>query len=103
MKGTEKQIKWAEDIKRQAYATLDRADAQRGSDRFYTIDTDLNYLSPEATEALRAEFDRGFALIDSAAVIIDKREKFSPANIIKHGRDWMWHHGQVSSNGTLIR
>ena len=102
LKGSAKQIKWAEEIRNGVYATLDRADAQRGN-MFYTIDSDLNFLSPEATEALRVEYDKAFDLIDSAAVIIDKRAKLSPASVIKHGRDWMWYHNQVSSNGTLIR
>ena len=102
MKGTEKQIKWAEDIKRSVFATLDNADAQRGN-RFYNIDQDLSYLSPEAVTALRAEYAAGFDRVEDAAWIIDRRDAFSPAKVIKHGRDWMWIHGQKNSRGQLLR
>lgn len=102
MKGTDKQIAWAEQIRRGVYETLDRADAQRGN-RLYTIDNDLNYLSPEAVEALRSEYDEIFAKIESASKIIDVRAHLHPSSVIKHGRDWMWAHGQKSKNGQLIR
>lgn len=102
MKGTEKQIAWAEQIRRGVYETLDRADAQRG-DRFYTIDSDVSYLSPEAVAALRSEYDVLFARIDSAAKIIDVRTQLQPSSVIKHGRDWMWAHGQTDKNGQLLR
>lgn len=102
MKGTEKQVKWAEEIKNGVFATLDRADAQR-NDRLYTIDTDVHYLSPEAVIVLREEYEAGFAKIDSAAWIIDHRGAFAPAQVIKHGRDWMWNHGQTASDGLLVR
>jgi len=93
MKGTEKQIAWAEDIRRGAYNVLDWIEDRHAHDRFYNT-TDMMYVSPEAVKALRAEFDAVFATIDSAAVIIDRREIFSRDWIIKHGRDWMRHNGQ---------
>ena len=93
MKGTEKQVKWAEEIKAGVYQTLAWIENRLENDRFYT-DADLRYVSREAVEALRAEYDAVFERVDSAALIIDKRDMFSSKAIINHGRDWMRHHGQ---------
>lgn len=101
MKGSEKQIKWAEDIINGAYHVLDWCDYQRETNsRFYVVQ-DGDYLSAEATEALRAEFATAFEKCDYAGMIIDKRDYFSRQSIIKRGRTWMHKNGQLPK-GVII-
>lgn len=93
MTGTEKQIKWAEDIKAEAYGTCDiwqrYAEAyERGEEIIMMGNGEAlnpawdNKVSTAAVAKVRAELDYIFnRLGDSAAAIIDKRHKLT-SNII---------------------
>lgn len=96
MKGTEKQIKWAEDIKAGAYNTLDML--QKENDRLTGMGLEINYqsytdmASPEAIEAVRNELNGFFSRCDNAGTIINNRSMFQSAFLVKHCRDWMRAH-----------
>lgn len=93
MTGTEKQIKWAEDIKAEAYGTCDiwqrYAEAyERGEEIIMMGNGEAlnpawdNKVTTAAVAKVRAELDYIFnRLGDSAAAIIDKRHKLT-SNII---------------------
>ena len=85
MKGTEKQIKWAEDIKERAIlaAGCIVRNAKRESEaglRFYCI-------SVEAAKHIEQIVIDGFASMDSAADIINIRDRFTQSNLEKIARD----------------
>lgn len=94
MTGTEKQIKWAEDIKEEAYGTCDiwqrYAEAyERGEEIIMMGNCEAlnpawdNNVTTAAVAKVRAELDYIFnRLGDSASAIIDKRHKLT-SNIIK--------------------
>lgn len=67
MKGSEKQLRWAEDIIARVYGTLDNMIA--------------NGYDVAAVEAARKDLQNTFAQVDNAAMIIDIRGKLSPATI----------------------
>lgn len=94
MKGSEKQIKWAQDIINGAFRTLDWCEEQHGK-KTYQI-TCHEYLSKEAIAALRKEYTECLEKVDDAARIIEKRDMFSTSKVIDHGREWMWHKGQLN-------
>ena len=79
MKGTEKQIKWAEDIIRET------REANKQHVEFYTakvaendrIMVDDHKKCLHIWEAISAEFERTVSGIDSAAVVIDNRKLLS--------------------------
>lgn len=76
MKGTEKQIKWAEDIM---------------SDAFNTIDANVNRMEKENPELFRFEIqaykecremiEKSFATCEEAKQIIENRGMFDPSRI----------------------
>lgn len=79
MKGSMKQIKWAEDIKANAIGTC-TANIERLGDEAsatYEMDKVLVEVYRIFREALSAAFER----IEDAAVIIDRRAKFDPSTI----------------------
>ena len=76
MKGTEKQIKWAEDIKANAINTC-TANIERLSGQ------PLDALRVEVFKVIRNTLIAGFEQIDDAAVIINKRANFDPMAIIR--------------------
>lgn len=74
MKGTEKQIKWAEDIKAQAINSCQaRIDANTAIGCF-ADETEMYRIMINAIEVV-------FAKVDDAAKIIDKRYMFDSRNI----------------------
>ncbi len=66
MKGTEKQIKWAEDIKAEAIRNCKAHIASNEAIGMFEQETELYRIMIEAMEGI-------FAKVDDAAVIIDKR------------------------------
>jgi len=76
MKGTEKQIKWAEDIKANAINTC-TANIERLSGQ------PLDAMRVEVFKVIRKTLIDGFEQIDDAAVIINKRAHFDPMAIIR--------------------
>ena len=83
MKGTEKQIKWAQDIIDGAYAALDCM--IRNYDRLAQVDKSMALQTlkydKEAVEETRKAVDAMFAQIENAADIIDKRRFFTQASL----------------------
>ena len=94
MKGSEKQIKWAQDIINGVFRTLDWCEEQHGK-KTYQI-TCHEYLSKEAIEVLRKEYKNAFERCDDAARIIEKRDSFCSEKVIDYGRAWMWCNGQLN-------
>ena len=74
MKGTEKQIKWAEDIKAQAISHCRACIAANTEAGLFAAETELYEIMAEGIEAC-------FARVDDAAIIIDKRDRFAPSSI----------------------
>lgn len=85
MKGTEKQIKWAEDIKASAYKTCEFANIE--IDRIVARGVELTKAekmtgyTKVAIETMKKQLDELFRNIDDAAVIIDKRNRLSEQRI----------------------
>lgn len=81
MKGTEKQIKWAEDTKANALGTCE-ANIERMEK---TIDNQTGRtIFPDEIEAYKVQLailQAFFAKVDDAAVIISKRDLIHPARI----------------------
>ncbi len=74
MRGTEKQIKWVEDIKAGAFRQLDLFDETFERDAANGIKSPYTH---ESIDAVRQQITEVFAKIDDAAKIIDRREMFS--------------------------
>ena len=94
MKGSEKQIKWAEDIIANAYKTLDTLEKEleiRGVDPRYC----LNNINKEAIDVQRASIDKVVNSIDEASMIINRRNIFSREKMVEIGRNWMKANGQL--------
>lgn len=77
MRGTEKQIKWAEDIKEQAImaAGCIVRNAERDAELDYKHPT--RYISVDVAKDLEQMVVAGFAQMDNAADIIDIRDRFA--------------------------
>lgn len=76
MKGTEKQIAWAQDIINNAYTTLDRL-----AWNCENVHSMINY-TMEDVKAIRSQLETLFADPRlTAAMIIDARGRFSPTSI----------------------
>ncbi len=79
MKGSEKQIKWAEDIKKGAMDTLTN-NLERmknsGHEEYYKI-------TIQVFEELKKELEECFEKVDDAKVIIENRNKFASDTILK--------------------
>lgn len=95
MKGSEKQIKWAEDIKAGAYRALDSLNemnnlfGERAEEHWKNFS---DTASPDAIEAVRKELDALFSGCDDARMIINNRAMMSSESILRHCRDWMNAH-----------
>lgn len=70
MKGTEKQIKWAEDIKRETIANINNAIKANNEIGMFDAETELLTIMVKAVEI-------AFNKIDDAAIIINRRHLFS--------------------------
>lgn len=86
MKGTEKQIKWAEDIKAQAIAAAgcivrnaEKAEAENHP-------KDIYFISAEVAKEIEQMVIAGFEQMDSAATIIDIRDRFTQSALEKMAR-----------------
>lgn len=77
MKGSEKQIKWAEDIKAGAIGYLERRMAGAAEMEARTGCGRYAKLTVKACRLLKAQLTQGFEGIDSAAQIIDMRRHFA--------------------------
>ena len=71
MNGTEKQIKWAEDIKKNVLNYLDQTEAQ-ASESYWTAES-FGY-TVEDVKAVRADIEKFFSNAETAKQIIDKRD-----------------------------
>lgn len=79
MKGSEKQIKWAEDIKRGAMDTLtNKLERMKNSKHkeYYKI-------TIQVFEELKKELEECFEKVDDAKVIIENRAQFASDRILK--------------------
>jgi len=76
MKGTEKQIKWAEDIINDAYNTIDAniARMEKESKEFF-------HFNIQAYKECRKKLEETLETCDDAAVIIKCRNQFDPRRI----------------------
>lgn len=79
MKGTEKQIKWAEDIKAEAIANLDNLInyAKRMESFGDMMKSATNYYTSEAAEIVKQYILNAFEKIDDAKYYIDNRAKLT--------------------------
>ena len=76
MKGSEKQIKWAEDIIEKAMTSFD--DMIKNYDKFQANGVaDVLGYSKKAVEAAKADMKAVFAQVDKASDIIDIRNKLT--------------------------
>ena len=77
MKGSDKQIKWAEDIKAQAISAAGCIvrNAERSDE--LGIPKDTFYISVEVAKEIEQMVIAGFEQMDSAAAIIDIRDRFT--------------------------
>lgn len=79
MKGTEKQIKWAEDIMRQARETI-----SRNIENIDKVDTvGIRSLERQCFVECGEALEKAFSQIDSAAKIIEMRDQFSSERIVR--------------------
>lgn len=96
LKGTEKQIKWAEDIIREARETIKnnieniKALQQEYSEKFDEEMKAFRQDEVEAYELCGKQMEAMLENIDSAAKIIDMREKLSSRNINKMVNDYCY-------------
>lgn len=94
MKGTEKQVKWAEDIKAAMYNQIDNM--RRNRARFDAVPNEKpdNFLYPYTAaciEAVEAELNMFWAqdALKDAAVVINNRHQLTPGLVIKSADKWM--------------
>ena len=71
MNGTEKQIKWAEDIKKNVLSYLDQTEEQ--ANKSYWTAESFGY-TVEDVKAVRADIEKFFSNAETAKQIIDKRD-----------------------------
>ena len=76
MKGTEKQIKWAEDIKLNALNACDR-NIEVAMSRYEETGLDMYKTQATLYKIAKAAFEKAFSGIDDASTIIDKQYKFN--------------------------
>lgn len=83
MQGSEKQIKWAEDIKAGAFAEIEamKRNRQRFDDAEGKRNNNLYPVTWEAIETVEIDLKKTFAVIDKAADLIDKRHYFTSGKI----------------------
>lgn len=79
MKGSDKQIKWAEDIKAQAVAAAGCIVRNAERTKELGIPKDAFYISVEVAKEIEQMVIAGFEQMDSAAAIIDIRDRFTQA------------------------
>jgi len=81
MKGTEKQIQWAEDIKANAISNLrNNIERMSAEPRFEA--------NVKAQKLMLAVLDVLFSRMDDASKIIDFREKFAPSHLFRTCDRW---------------
>jgi hypothetical protein len=71
MNGTEKQIKWAEDIKKNVLSYLDQTEAQ-ANESYWTAES-FGYTLKDV-KAVRADIEKFFGTVKDAKQIIDRRD-----------------------------
>ena len=76
MKGTEKQIKWAEDIMYDALDTCDK-NIKLNGERYEATGLDMYKMQATLYKIAKATFEKAFAGIEDASEIIDKRYKYN--------------------------
>lgn len=80
MKGTEKQILWAEDIKRETLETCD-ANIRLSQARLDEYKADMFKLDEIAYRLVKAAFVKMFAGIDDAGAIINRRHRMGGSGV----------------------
>lgn len=81
MKGTEKQIKWAEDIKTNAINTLEANIEKTATEPLFKADN-------QAYRILLAVTKNALSKIEDAGTLIDRRIYFDPRSLIKTASTW---------------
>lgn len=71
MNGTEKQVKWAEDIKKNVLSYLEQTETQ-ASESYWTAES-FGY-TLEDVKDVRADIEKFFSVVKDAKQIIDKRD-----------------------------
>lgn len=71
MNGTEKQIKWAEDIKKNALGILEQEEAST-KESYWAVES-FGY-STEDVKAVRADLEKFFSIAKDVKQIIDRRD-----------------------------
>ena len=82
MKGSEKQIKWAEDILANGKATITR-NIELDKERLAKYGDIMFAESIEIWEQIEAEYDKIIANVTDASEIIAKRHRLSPDALIR--------------------
>lgn len=90
MKGTEKQIKWAEDIISETRESLSAHIAYCREKAAGTEIPDFWQRDAHIWEAISAEYERTISQIDSAAVVIDNRKLLDSARM-------QWYFNEIST------
>jgi len=102
MKGTEKQLKWAEEIRNNAEKALERlaginADFEKKG-IYNAWKTDFMAVSNESINAIQAEIQKAFNDERiNAGMIINARNKFTFQGIREQCLEWMRFNGQKKS------
>lgn len=88
MKGSEKQIAWANEIKEEVFGNLDCIirNAKRNEALGSGYGGSLRYLDSVTAEELKSFVIAAFEQVDDAAVIIDNRHRYTYDALIKLGR-----------------
>lgn len=101
LKGSEKQIAWAEQIIADAYKALDNNDKQIENLTSKGLSLKSAWgrdgLSKEATTELRKMLDNNFATVTDAAMIINIRGRITKNALIGLGRQYMVQIGQIET------
>ena len=81
MTGTAKQIAWVEQIKADALKTLDANISRTANEKLLEEDN-------KSYRILRAITIMNFEKIHDANTLIDRREYFAPANLVRTANNW---------------
>ena len=92
MKGTEKQVKWAEEIKAAMFAQIEAM--KRNRKHFDEMpgekpDNNMYEFTNACIQAVEQSVTKLWERMDDAAVVIDRRSVLTPENVIKSARLWM--------------
>ena len=92
MKGTEKQIAWAEDIKAEVIANCDCIIRNSMADG---AEFSINYVDTITAGELKAFVEDAFSKVDSAKTIIDNRSNYTYGALVRLARNVAKQNGRI--------